>query len=309
MNLRLCLFSSLLAVAACQDLPFLSHGGSGSSRTSALDAGNAAADGDAGIGIAAGSAGSASSSDVGQGANPFFTGQVSSDAATSLTSGTEDIADAGTFSVSAPWDVDGGVDGNGLPFSFPDPATLPPATPSSQALALAGDARTIEVPGTACGEPPTCYLRTIIATARGHVYGASDSAAYPHDTCVTKTVDCDQSVLVGDPIARFADNACRAASPQISLGFLLPQSLLFGWYAGQLWQSTSGFRSEWTIVNGGVDSGAYEPMPGYTSKLWPAWSRYYAGGEFYGELLVPLRHSVTHTPAIGFALFDIRVRQ
>jgi len=63
------------------------------------------------------------------------------------------------------------------------------------------------------------------------------------------------------------------------------------------------------LADAGDDSGPYEPLPRFTSKLWPLWSRFFAGGEFYGEMVVPLRHSKTHELAIGFALFDIRVRQ
>jgi hypothetical protein len=309
MKPRIYFLTSLISLLGCQDLPFRSHGGN-SNTSGGVDAGVDSAGGSPGanseFGSPSGGPGSPDST------TSFFPGFLAPDAASQAGTNTEDIVDAGVFSIPVPWDVDAspaGTDGGGLPFSFPDPSSLPAATEASKVLALAGDVRTIDVGVDGCGEPSTCYLRTIIATFSGHVYAARMSTDYPTDTCVTKTIDCDHAVLVGDPTARFGDDACRAGTPQISVGFLVPQSLLFGWNIGQVWESTAGFRSEWELVNAGGDSGSYEPIPGRTAKLWPAWSRYYWGGEIYGELLVPLRHTKTHAPAIGFALFDIRVRQ
>jgi hypothetical protein len=207
----------------------------------------------------------------------FFPGFEAADPATNSSNATEGIviddAGAGAFFVPVPWNSDAGVVGDGLPFSFPSPTSLPSASATSEALALAGAAGT-ELGANGCGEPPSCYLRTIIATAQGRVYLARLSKSYPKDSCTTKTIDCDGAVLVGDSNARFADTSCGASTPQITLGFLVPQALLFSWQPGQLWESTSGFRSEWTLIDAGDDSGTYEPMPGRTSKLWPAWTRF-----------------------------------
>jgi hypothetical protein len=289
----------------CQELPFFSQ-----RPTSSAD-GGAASGGETGSG---GQGGAAADETNGAGAAAaFFPGFGAMDASSTTSNAAEGIAiddaDVGSFSIVPPWDQDGGVGADALGFSFPDPGSLAVASAESPALALAGDARTMEVGSMGCGEPPTCYLRTIIATPHGNVYAARMSASYPKDTCVTKVVDCDHSVLVGDSNGRFGDPMCGGTTPQITLGFLLPQSLLFGWDSGQIWLSTSGFKSEWTLMGAGGDSGSYEPIPGFTSKIWPMWARFYAGGEVYGEMLVPLRQTMTHELAIGFALFDIRVRQ
>ncbi len=309
MKLRIYLLTSFISVAGCQDLPFLSHGANSNS----AGGGDAGVDSvGAGVGASSGFGSGGGGSGSPGGDTSFFPGFLAPDAGSHAGTNTEDVVDAGIFSIPVPWDVDAGSNGSaggGLPFNFPDPSSLPAASEASKTLALAGDVRMIDVGADGCGEPPTCYLRTIIATAGGHIYAARMSTAYPNDTCVTKTIDCDHAVLVGDPTARFGDNACRAGTPQISVGFLVPQSLLFGWNSGQVWESTAGFRSEWELVNAGGDSGSFEPIPGRTAKLWPLWSRYYWGSEIYGELLVPLRHTKTHALAIGFALFDIRVRQ
>lgn len=301
MNMR-ALFLIAITANACQELPFLSHGTTTSRNDAGLPEGGDSAElGNADLG-----------GGNGAGGTDVFPGFGALDMAASASNALDGIAlsgaDAGAFSVSVPWQSDGGVIDGALPFTFPSPTSLPPASSTSQGLALAIDPQT-EVGHDGCGEPPTCYLRTIIATAAGHLYSTRMSRSYPMDSCVTKTVDCDGAVLIGDSNARFGDALCGAASPQITLGFLVPQGLVFSWQAGQVWESTSGFRSEWTIIDAGGDSGAYEPIPGQLSKLWPAWTRFFAGGEIYGELLVPLRHTVKHTLAIGFALFDIRVRQ
>jgi hypothetical protein len=220
-----------------------------------------------------------------------------------------DSADAGAFSIVPPWTADAGVDPAAVGVDIPDPSSLPAASALAGALALSNDLSTSDAGTRGCGEPATCYLRTAIITRRGHVYSARLSDSYPEDSCVTKVITCDQAVLVGDSNGRFGDRMCGSAAPQITLGFLLPQPLLFSWSAGQVWASTTGFKSEWTLANAGDDSGSYLPAPGFKSKLWPLWSRFSAGGEIYGEMLVPLRHSKTHELALGFALFDIRVRQ
>jgi hypothetical protein len=288
MNIRVFLLIGL-TTSACQDLPFFAH--HADSTMAGMDDGGAFDGGPVGI-------------------DPF-PGFGAVDALANTSNATDGIAvaaDGVAFSLPVPWQSDAGVVDGTLPFSFPSPTSLPPASTSSSGLALASDART-EAGVVGCGEPPTCYLRTIIATAGGRVYSARMSKSYPKDSCVTKAIDCDGAVLIGDSNGRFGDALCSADSPEITLGFLIPQGLFFSWQAGQVWESTSGFRSEWTLVDAGVDSGAYEPIPGQISKLWPAWTRFLAGGEIYGELLVPLRHTVKHTLAIGFALFDIRVRQ
>ena len=304
MNIR-AVIVIVLATSSCRNLPFLSHHAASST------SGNA--DGDASDLLGAGEQSDAAldgaSADVTGG--DFFPGLDAADAPANSTNATESIAidDAGVgaFSIPVPWDLDAGVGSDALPFRFPSPASLPPASATSQALALGGDPGQ-EVGADGCGEPPTCYLRTTIATAQGHVYSVRMSKSYPKDSCVTTSIDSDGTVLVGDSNARFSDIACDAATPQITLGFLVSPGLFSSWQSGQVWESTSGFRSEWTLADAGDDSGAYEPIPGRTSKLWPAWSRFNVGGEIYGELLVPLRHTVKHTLAIGFALFDIRVR-
>jgi hypothetical protein len=273
----------VLAASACHDVPFLSRHAT-SSTTGKADGGL-----------------SDHEQDRHRGLDEASSGNLAEGIA---------IADAGpaNFSIPVPWAFDGGTDSDELPFIVPSPTSLPSASASFQSLALAEPSRS-EVGAEGCGEPPTCYLRMVIATARGHVYAASMSKAYPNDSCVTKTIESDGAVLVGDSHARFADLSCEVGSPQVTLGFLLPQRLLYSWQAGQLWESTSGFRSEWSLVDAGDDSGIYEPIPGLVSKLWPAWARVVVGGEIYGELLVPLRHTVKHSLAIGFALFDIRVRR
>jgi hypothetical protein len=306
MNLRPLVLSILVLSSACNELPFLHHGASSGA---AADAG---ADVDPMTVQGAGGSGSAGS-DNGITDGTAFPGFGSADAATAMSNTADGIAlsgpDAGAFSLVPPWGSDGGVGPDALGFTFPDPSSLPPASDNSALLALANDVRNMEVGVPGCGEPPTCYLRTIVATGHGHVYSARMSKAYPNDSCVTKVIDCDHDVLIGDSKARFGDATCTATSPQITLGFLLPQSLLFSWNSGQIWESTSGFKSEWTLSDAGIDSGTYKPIPGLTAKLWPAWSRFYWNGEVYGELLVALRHTVTHELAVGFALFDIRVRQ
>lgn len=298
MNIRVILLIGL-TTSACQDLPFLSHHAApGTADAGPFDGGQSD---DPGV---AGSDGGA------LGIEPFpgFGAVDGPASANNATDGVAVDADGGAFSIPAPWDLDAGVMGGALPFSFPSPTSLPPASTTSPELALASDSR-METGVAGCGEPPTCYFRTVIATAQGRVYSAKMSKAYPKDSCVTKAIDCDGAVLIGDSNGRFGDALCGAGSPQITLGFLVPQGLFFSWQGGQVWESTSGFRSEWTLVDAGDDSGTYEPIPGQTAKLWPAWTRFLAGGEIYGELLVPLRHTVKHTLAIGFALFDIRVRQ
>jgi hypothetical protein len=300
MNIRVFLLIGL-TTSACQDLPFgtrhpAPRRGDGGSFDGAPGGGSgnpgvAGADGDRGVAP--------------------FPGFEALDAKASTSNSVGGVAvdaDGGAFSIPVPWAFDAGVVDGALPFTFPPPSSLPPANMASPDLALASDSRT-ETVVDGCGEPPACYLRMIIATARGRVYSARMSGSYPKDSCVTKAIDCDGVVLIGDPNSRYGDALCSAGSPQITLGFLVPQGLFFSWRVGQVWESTSGFRSEWTLIDAGDDSGAYEPMPGQTSKLWPAWARFLADGEIYGELLVPLRHSVKHTLAIGFALFDIRVRQ
>jgi hypothetical protein len=306
MNLRSLVPTILVLGAGCNELPFLHHGASsGASADAGADVESMAVPGAGGSG--------SPGSDNGITDGTSFPGFGSADAATTMSNAVDGIAlsnaDAGAFSLVPPWDSDGGVGSDALGFTFPDPSSLPPASESSALLALATDVRTMEVGVPGCGEPPTCYLRTIVATGHGRVYSARMSKSYPKDSCVTKVIDCDHDVLIGDSKARFGDATCTATSPQITLGFLLPQSLLFSWSNGQIWESTSGFKSEWTLSDAGTDSGAYEPIPGLTAKLWPAWSRFYGNGEVYGELLVPLRHTVTHELAVGFALFDIRVRQ
>lgn len=220
-----------------------------------------------------------------------------------------DSTDAGAFSIVPPWAADAGVNPAAVGADIPDPSSLPSASALSAALALSNDVTTSDAGTRGCGEPATCYLRTAIITQHGHVYGARFSDSSPEDSCVTKVITCDQAVLIGDSTGRFGDRMCGSATPQITLGFLLPQPLLFSWSAGQVWVSTTGFKSEWTLANAGDDSGSYLPAPGFKSKLWPLWSRFFAGGEIYGEMLVPLRHSTTHELALGVALFDIRVRQ
>jgi hypothetical protein len=298
MKSRLFILLVPLIAAGCPELSFLSHRSS--------SPGDAGVDGDdPASGIGTGGAATTGSD--------FLPGFDTADAAAPARNVVDGIAldstDAGSFSIVPPWAADAGVGPDALGFTFPDPSSLPPASDNSASLALANDLRTMEVGGPGCGEPPTCYLRTIVATGHGRVYSATMSKAYPSDSCVTQVIDSDHDVLIGDSKARFGDATCTATSPEITLGFLLPQSLLFSWNNGQIWESTSGFKSEWTLSSAGIDSGTYKPIPGLTAKLWPAWSRFYWNGELYGELLVALRHTVTHELAVGFALFDIRVRQ
>jgi hypothetical protein len=286
-----------LIAAGCPELPF-SHGSK-----SPADAGS---DGDDpasgfGAGFGAGSGG-----DLFPG---FDTADASASGSNIVDGIALDSADAGAFSIVPPWTADAGVDPAAVGVDIPDPSSLPAASALLGALALSSDVTTSDAGTRGCGEPATCYLRTAIITRHGHVYSARLSTSYPEDSCVTKVITCDQAVLVGDSNGRFGDRMCGSATPQITLGFLLPQPLLFSWSAGQVWVSTSGFKSEWTLANAGDDSGSYLPAPGFKSKLWPLWSRFFAGGEIYGEMLVPLRHSKTHELALGFALFDIRVRQ
>jgi hypothetical protein len=290
-----------LAAAGCRELSFVSH------RSSSSD--DAGVDGDdpaTGVGTGGG----------GVSASDFFPGFDTPDAAAPQTNIVDGIAlalaDAGAFSITPPWGADAGADPASLATDFPDPSSLPPASALSAALALSIDDTTPDAGTDAgprgCGEPPTCYLRTAILTRQGHVYSARFSNNYPKDSCVTKVVTCDQAVLVGDSNGRFGDPICGSGTPQITFGFLVPQQLLFGWSSGQVWESASGFKSEWTLADAGEDSGSYQPAPGFTSKLWPLWSRFFAGGEVYGEMIVPLRNSTTQELALGLALFDIRVR-
>lgn len=295
---RLLIPTFVLSLPACQELPFFSSSSAGSDGAAgAPSTGAAAVDGgyvvqpglsDFGFGDPTSGVGAPGSSDVGNSADGVAI----------------ENAVPQSFFVAPPWETDAS---SSLPFAIPDPATLPSADSTTDALALMTPGS--EVGTNGCGEPPTCYLRTIIATASGRLYSASLSKNYPKDSCVTKAIDCDHVILVGDSHPRYSDRACSPDTPSVSLGFLLPQYLAFGWQAGQIWESTNGFRSEWTLNNAGADSGAYEPIPGQISKLWPAWTRYFAGGEIYGELLVPLRHRDSHRLALGFALFDIRVRR
>jgi hypothetical protein len=284
-------------LSACQELPFLSRssGPADAGAEAASASGAAAAPGglsDLGFGGPADGVGA-------PGAGGSFGADNTSD-------GVAVNGGADSLFVPPPWDVDGS---SGLPFAIPDPSTLPSASLSSDQLALTAAEADGGVRPAGCGEPRSCYLRTIIATARGKLYSASLSNSYPKDTCVTKTIDCDHAILVGDSNPRYADSSCSQNGTNITLGLLLPQYLAFGWRAGQVWESSNGFRSEWTLSNAGDDSGSYEPVPGLKSKLLPLWSRYFYGGEVYGELLVPLRHRDTHRFALGFALFDIRVRR
>lgn len=302
MNLRLCIVFVAVIGSACSDLSFLSHGGSASA-DAGVDgsrAGAAATGGVPGVGASNGS--------------DFFPGFDTADAGASPSNLVDGIAiplgEAGSFSIVPPWSPDAGVDPLTVGAEFPKPSSLPSASEASAALALSGELNTgVDAGVSACREPPSCYLRTMILTRQGHLYRARLSTSYPKDSCVTKVISCDHDVLVGDSKGRFSDPMCGSASPQITFGFLVPQSLLFGWTSGQVWQSTSGFKSEWTLAGAGTDSGSYEPAPSFTSKLWPLWSRFFGGGEIYGEMVVPLRHSTTHELALGFALFDIRVRQ
>lgn len=292
---------TILVGTGCQDLPFFS-----TRSDSTPDGGGADA------GEPPWASGGSGGSSAGVGAVDLFPGFGAADASTGVSNTAEgisvDTSDGGAFSIEPLWDADGGAGGDDLGFSFPDPSSLPAASATSQALALAGDARTMEV-SDECGEPPTCYLRTIIATRHGHIYRARLSQHYSQDSCVTKVIDCERSVLVGDSNGRFGDAMCSGTTPQITFGFVVPETLFFGWQNGQVWKSTNGFKSEWTLSGAGNDDGSYEPIPGFTSKIWPLYARFFAGGEVYGEMLVPLRHTMTHELAIGFALFDIRVRQ
>jgi hypothetical protein len=300
MNLRLCIVIVAVIGSACSEFSMFSSGGGPSG-----DAGG----GSSGAGAAAGGVPGVGASN---GAD-FFPAFDTADAGapSNLVDGIA-IApgDAGSFAIVPPWGADAGVDPLTVGAEFPDPSSLPLARDDAAALALASEpSGAVDAGVSACREPPSCYLRTMIVTRRGHVYSARLSTSSPKDSCVTKVISCDHNVLVGDSKGRFADTMCGSASPQITFGFLVPQTLLFGWTSGQVWESTSGFKSEWTLAGAGDDSGSYEPAPGFTSKLWPLWSRFFAGGEVYGEMFVPLRHSMTHELALGFALFDIRVRQ
>jgi hypothetical protein len=301
MKARLLIVLVPLIAASCSELSSLTHR-SGSHG----DAGVDADDPTTGTGTGTGTgAGAASGGDLFAG---FDTADAGAPASNLVDGIALDSADAGSFSIVPPWDADAGVDPAAFGAAFPDPSSLPQASALSAALALSGDSSAADAGTRGCGEPPTCYLRTAILTRQGHVYSARFSNNFPKDSCVTKVITCDQAVLVGDSNGRFGEPLCGSGS-QITLGFLLPQTLLFSWNSGQVWASSSGFKSEWTLADAGDDSGSYEPLPGFTSKLWPLWSRFFAGGELYGEMLVPLRHSKTHNLAIGFALFDIRVRQ
>jgi hypothetical protein len=300
MKSRLFILLVPLIAAGCPELSSLRH--------------RSSSHGDAGVDTDDSTTGPGSAGGVGAASGGgLFAGFGTTDAAAPASNTVDgialDAADAGSFSIVPPWGAGAGVDPAAFGADFPDPSSLPQASGLSGVLALSSDISATDAGTRGCGEPPTCYLRTAILTRQGHIYSARFSNSYPKDSCVTKVITCDQAVLVGDSNGRFGDSICRPAKPQITLGFLLPQPLLFSWNSGQVWESSSGFKSEWTLADAGADSGAYQPLPGFTSKLWPLWSRFFAGGELYGEMIVPLRHSTTRELAIGFALFDIRVRQ
>jgi len=226
-------------------------------------------------------------------------------------SGTTIESDAGTLGAL--------TFGNGLTIALPTAGDIPfpvkseavpPANPSTGALALSPSL----VAGTSrngCGESPSCIIRTSITTVAGRSYGAMYSTSYPSDSCGRDIVDDKASVLIGDSLrSGLPGHLCTTETPQITVGALIP-TLVASTLRTQngVWSSNDGFRSQWRLANGlSVDNGDYVPSPGGLSQIEVWWFVPLSGGEAYGQLQVPLRHTITGASAVGYMLFDVRVR-
>lgn len=202
-------------------------------------------------------------------------------------------------------DADGGAQDAGVTAPS-DAESLPAVDPASGTLALA---RLVGAGGPkGCGEPPRCYLRAAILTASGRLYTARLSSAYPQDTCARDIIDDGKNILIGDSHGRFGHSMCARSSPQITVGFLLPNQV-FGTVVESQWTSRDGFRSEWAIANGAPgDNGAYLPAPDNVSTVDLLWFGRFRLGEGYGSLFVPLRNMATGAAAIGALIFDVQIR-
>jgi hypothetical protein len=184
---------------------------------------------------------------------------------------------------------------------------LPAARPLEGALALARALSSAPGP-KGCGEPPLCFLRVAISTSTGRLYTARLSSTYPADACGRDVVNDGKDVLIGDSHGRFGNLQCSPTTPQIAVGFLIPNEV-FGSEIERQWSAGDGFRSQWTIIHGAAaDTGLYLPAPGARSTMDMLWFGRFSKGEAYGTLVVPLRNQTTGAPALGELLFDVRIR-
>lgn len=203
--------------------------------------------------------------------------------------------------------VDSGVPTPLATFTAPQVAAA-----DTTSLVLARDATGSVSSRAGCGEPPSCFLRASISTASGRKYAASLSSAYPEDTCARDLVGENKNViLIGDSYPRTAaGEACSPARPQMTLAFFMPSAVVGRRFlTSDYWLADDGFNSQWHLAGApGTDSGDYVPEPGLVSRLDLFLSALTSGGEAFGQLSVPLHHSVSGAPALGFVAFDVRIR-